>query len=199
MTRWLTVTVLLVSPVGVRADVGLQISSYVPHDHIIEVAGDVSAYRFFVRDARGDVVPVPLAAGQNYQLTWDGPLPRFAVGRVIVAVPHTSGKEPAPEEVAEMIRLGSSPPGVQKLTGFPPAAAVPPYDSRSRVVSRYRLEVAPGGELRLTELGQNRSSPVPLLIWLTAGLAAFALVVWVGWRLVRRGGGRSPAPGAPNP
>jgi hypothetical protein len=77
-------------------------------------------------------------------------------------------------------------PGVLRSQMIDFRSDVPFYDSRDRVIDRYRLTVDSSDTLQLVWVGQNQGSVWVKAAWAAVGLCLSASIIWLGWRLVRR-------------
>jgi hypothetical protein len=131
----------------------------------------------------GSLKPIALAPGQPYRietreaLTW---------AASVVAVPRTLASDNGQNALAAELDSGKVPPGVLRLESIVFRADLPFYDTRERVIDRYRLESDGSGSLRLVWLGRNEGSRLMKGAWAVAGLLASGSILWLGFWCLHR-------------
>jgi hypothetical protein len=164
--------------------------SRVPRDLVLEVESEFPGYRFWLVSPRG-AEPLDLAPGRPLRVDGGGRDGSHRIAYVIAApVGLIESLKVTPAE--QDFWSGKLPPSVlwsEKLDFY---ARAPFYDSRERVIDRYRVEFAPGQPVRLMWLGQNESSPWVKGAWAAAGLFAFAAVVRAAIWLLRKSAKKQP-------
>ena len=163
------------------ADVASPFSSRVPLDVVFEVDRAYPDYRFWLVSPRG-LEPLALSPGDPQIV--DGNGRNGSIARV-AAVPRALVEQLGEKELADALQTEKKIAGVLFSNSVDIAGSVPFYDSRSRVIERYQLEIVSPTELRLVFLGQNDGSRGVKIAWVAAGLCLATGIVWGGWRLLR--------------
>jgi hypothetical protein len=172
-------------------DMGVPGHTRVPRDLVIETDEVYPDHRFFLQSLRG-LEPLPLAPGEPYRIDGQG---RNGTHRIayVIAVPRSLvEKEGEGALAAELSPHNAGPgefkvvPGVLRSEMIDFRADVPFYDSRDRVIDRYRLEMNSAESLRLVWLGQNEGSPWLKGTWIVVGLSMSVSIIWGGWWIIRR-------------
>ncbi|QJW94449.1 hypothetical protein FTUN_1969 [Frigoriglobus tundricola] len=145
--RWIVVLALSTFHSGaVLADGASPDRSPVPHDLVIEIDSDFPAYRFWLVSQRG-VEPLDPAPGRPLLVSGDGRNGSHRIANIVAA----------PAELGDEIGLNHLPSGAVRSAEIDFRKYVPFYDSRERVVVRYRLDFVPGRHVRLIQTDGNRS------------------------------------------
>lgn len=189
MNRTLAIAVLLLLPAAARADMGAPGFSPVPRDYVIEVDTDYHNYRFFLLSPRG-LEPLALAPGRPCRIDGSG---RQGSHRnaSILAIPVERAEKFAEEVKSHPEKYGryseQNPPGTLHSETIDFHALIPFYDTRDRIVRRYRLELdPPARSVELVFLGENEGSAWVKVAWAVAGIAAAVGLVGLGLWLLRR-------------
>ena len=184
--RPILILVLLASfPGSAFADMSFPGFSRVPHDFVFEVEANSPGYRFWLVSPRG-VEPLDLAPGRPFRVDGEGrhgerPWAPRSSPRPIELV-----NEMGEAKFAEMVLANKLTPGVIRSEPIDFHGSVPFYDSRERVIDRYRVEVVPGQRISLVWLGQNAGSGWIKIAWAAAGIFFAGTTVWAGWWVFRR-------------
>jgi hypothetical protein len=180
----LAVTLALSFSATARADMGTPGFSRVPHDFIFEVEAESPGYRFWLVSDRG-VEPLDLAPGRPVRV--DG-AERTGSHRIAYVVAAQIGviEGMGEEDFRKAFEQSHFPPGVNQSGHIDFLGQVPFYDSRERVVDRYRVEFSPGQPVRLVWLEQNEGSARVKAEWAAAGILAAVGFTWAGWWTLRR-------------
>lgn len=183
--------VLAVSlPNAALADMGTPGFSRVPHDYVIEVESTFPGYRFWLISPRG-LEPLDLAPGRPLIVNGEGRLGSHRNARVIAApvgLIEGIGEEQF-QKLDEKRWSAEADPRLSQVHESGPIdfyGSVPFFDSRERVIDRYRLEFVPGQHVRLVWLEQNAGSRWVKRAWLAAGILVPVAVLWGFWWAVRR-------------
>jgi hypothetical protein len=162
--------------------------SRVPHDFVFEVESEVPGYRFWLVSPRG-AEPLDLAPGRPCRVDGEGRTGSHRIAYVVAApagLIESLKATPAEQEFWS----GKLPQSVLPSDPIDFYARVPFYDSRERVIDRYRVEFAPGQPVRLVWLGRNEGSPWVKRAWAAAGLFASGAVgcgvLWLRRKWARR-------------
>jgi hypothetical protein len=162
----------------------------VPHDFVFEIESEAPGYRFWLLSPRG-LEPLDLAPGRPVRVDGEGRTGSHRIATVIAA-PAGLIESLKVTPVEQEFWSGKLPPSVLQSDQIDFYARVPFFDSRERVIDRYRVEFAPGQPIRLVFLGQNESNPWLKRAWVVAGLFAFAAVVCGALWLLRKTAKRQP-------
>lgn len=188
--RFPLTTVLMLTLPGVAfADMGTPGFSFVPRDFIFEVEQEYPGYRFWLVSAEG-IEPLDFAPGRPFRV--DGEVKLQQVGTrpaYVFAAPVGVIEEMGAEKVHEAWLAGKLPPRVLQSQWIFFRDSVPFFDTRERVIDRYRVEFEPGKEVRLVLLERNTGNPWVKRAWAAAGILAAASVglagLWVFRKLLR--------------
>lgn len=177
--RWVVVLALSISHSGAAlADAVSPGRSRVPHDLVIEIDSDVPGYHFWLVSRRG-AETLDLAPGRPFLVSGGGRNGSHREAYIVAA----------PAELVEGIGMNELPPGAFRSEQIDFGTSVPFYDSRERVVTRYRLDFVPGQRVELIQTDENTGSKWIKRVWAATGvLVSFAVVgggLWVGRRMVR--------------
>jgi hypothetical protein len=173
------VAVLLLIAVSARGDAGFDPSRFldklVPVEIIVEVDRDYPEYQFWfmTEPPNAHWEKVPLAPDHPYRAELHRDWNQLSPFQMRVAKKTVMALDKPP---ADAINLD--------LRIDPPRVSF--YDSRDRIVKRYRLEITPTGEVKLVLLETNSSDPWFKAGWIAAGVLAGMAVVWFGLWVVRR-------------
>jgi hypothetical protein len=182
--RWAVVVVLLTPSAGVA----FMPPGYraVDRDLVIETDRDFPGYRFWLASEKG-IEPLEVTPARPCHIDGHG---RYGSHRdaFVIAAPvgvverhvQTLGARGLWDEISG----GRVPPGILRSELIDFGNALPFYDSRERVIDRYRLELEPG-RLTLVWLSQNQGDPLVKAAWVATGVIAAAVLVggvWWVWR-----------------
>jgi hypothetical protein len=172
-------------PAAATADMGplFPVFSRVPHDFVFEVEADSPGYRFWLMSDRG-VEPLNLAPGQPFRVDGSG-RERSQMYVWVVAAPVGLVEGVGEAKFAEALTRGQSPQGVRQSDYLHFYGFVPYWDSRSRVIDRYRVELSPSA-VQLVWLEQNAGSVWVKRMWAVGGILCAVAALWGGWWILRR-------------
>ncbi len=156
--------------------------SRVPHDFVFET--DAPGYRFWLVSRRG-LEPLDLVPGHPFRVDGAGRDGSHRPGQVIAA-PVGLADRLGEAELTGAVDASKRPPGVLVSEPFDFYGSVPFFDSRSRVVDRYRVEVGPENRIRLVRLEHNAGSAWVKVAWAVAGICLVVGTFWAGWWTLRR-------------
>jgi hypothetical protein len=156
----------------------------VPHDLAIEADESYPDYRFFLQSPRG-LEPISLAPGKPHRIDGQG---RHGINRIayVIAVPHSLLEQKGESNLAAELKANKSVPGIlwSEMIAF--RTDVPFFDSRDRVIDRYRVELNAPDNLRLVWLAQNEGSRWVKGAWAAGGICVSGSIIWFGWWATRR-------------
>lgn len=175
---------LVALPGAAVADMVTPGFSRVPHDYVFEIEGDVTGYRFWLVSDRG-VELLDLAPGRSVLVNGEGRHGSHRIAQV-VAAPVALVEQVGEAKLIDAHWKHELPPGVIRSDSFDFYGSVPFWDSRSRVIDRYRVEFVPGQSLRMVWLERNTGSWWLKGAWIAAGVFTVVAVVWAGRWVTRR-------------
>jgi hypothetical protein len=157
--------------------------SSVPHDFVFEVETDSPDYRCWLVSPRGAEL-LDLAAGRPVRVDGAGRTGSHRIAYVI-AVPLALVEELGEANFAKVAMRSELPPSVKRSEHVDFYGSVAFFDSRSRVVDRYRVEITEA-HVRLVWLEQNAGSDWVKAEWAAAGIFLLVAALWIGWWVLRR-------------
>jgi hypothetical protein len=195
MKRAFALGLLLLLVPTARADVAVPGFTSVPRDVEIETDRDYPEYRFWLVSMRG-VEPLALAPGKSYRIDGSGRTGSHRVARVVAAptgVVEELIEKSGTEGARFAINSDKAPAGLLRSDSLDFNASVSPFDRRTRVLDRYRLELTPPDKLSLIKVEENTDAPAeenagsPILIGVLAAviLVVVAGIGCAGWLLAR--------------
>jgi hypothetical protein len=129
--------------------------------------------------------PLQLAAGTPCHIDGNDRNGSLRVAYVI-AVPRALLQQNGERSLPTEFPSHNWGPGVLKSHMIDFHSDVPFYDSRDRVIDRYRLTLDSAASLRLVWVGQNQGSVWVKGAWAAVGLSLSVSIIWFGCRLIRR-------------
>ncbi len=171
-------------PEAAFADMGIPGQTRIPHDFVFEVEADFPGYQFWLVSPRG-TEPLDLAPGRPFRVDGEG---RHGSHRVawVVVTPVGLAEEMGKAEFEKLASMHKLPSEVFTSESIDFLGSVPFYDTRERVIDRYRLEFVPGQHVRLVWLEQNKGSAWPQFACFGTGVLVPIATVWGGWWAIRR-------------
>lgn len=177
-------------PATATADMGAPGFHRIPHDIVIEIESDASGYQFWLVSARG-LEPLDLVPGRPLVINGEDRTGAYRIAWIVAAPAGLIEKlgEDGFRKAREA-RWADKPnpltPDVLESEEMDFLGSVPFYDSRERVIDRYRLEFVPKKELRLVWLEQNAGSKRVKVAWAVVGVLMPIAVLGGFWWVVRR-------------